>query len=86
MLFSILFAYLSFRGGGNSISSDNIEIGLSGPVSIGAGEVLSLEIDVLNKNSVDLETADLLVEYPDGSRSAVDVKQLSRDKESPCKP
>ncbi|MEK7182273.1 MAG: hypothetical protein AAB679_00745 [Patescibacteria group bacterium] len=83
LLFSILFAYLSFRGGGNSISSDNIEIGLSGPVSIGAGEVLSLEIDVLNKNSVDLETADLLVEYPDGSRSAVDVKTaLKRQRES----
>lgn len=83
LLFSVVFAYVSFKGGGNNISSDNIEIGLSGPVSIGAGEVLSLEIDVLNKNSVNLETADLLVEYPDGSRSAVDVKTaLKRQRES----
>ncbi|MBU3968953.1 hypothetical protein KJ991_01935 [Patescibacteria group bacterium] len=83
LLFSILFAYLSFKGGGSNISSDNIEIELSGPASIGAGEVLSLEIDILNKNPVNLETADLLVEYPDGSRFATDIKTtLKRQRES----
>lgn len=83
LLFSIIFAFFSFRGGGNNISSDNIDIGLSGPVSIGSGEVLSLEIDVLNKNTVDLETTDLLIEYPDGSRTAENIKTvLKRQRES----
>jgi len=83
LLFSVVFAFFSFRGGGNDISSENIDIQLSGPVSIGAGDVLSLEVYVLNKNSVNLETADLLVEYPDGTRSSSDVKtELKRQRES----
>lgn len=83
LLFAGAFAFFSFMGGGNSISSDNIDIELSGPVSIGSGEILTLEINVLNKNSVSLETADLLIEYPEGTRSSSNIKnELKRDRQS----
>ena len=78
-----VFAFFSLTGGGNSISSDNIDIELSGPVSIGSGEILTLEIDILNKNSVSLETADLLIEYPEGTRASSNIKNvLKRDRQS----
>lgn len=62
--------YLYF--GGNQISNDNIGVAISGPRSIGGGEVLSLQVGVTNQNSVPIESATLILQYPEGSRSAGD--------------
>jgi len=66
------FAAYIFISGTNFVSSGNIDITLLGPVSIPAGEDLSLDVDIANRNSSDLVLADLVVTYPDGTRSADD--------------
>ncbi|MEI6346292.1 MAG: hypothetical protein WCO79_03630, partial [bacterium] len=55
-------------GGHNNISSDNIGIEISGPVTIDGGKELVLDVTVTNKNSIDLQLADLRVVFPDGTR------------------
>ena len=68
-------------GGRNIISSDNVDISVSGPTSISGGETLSLDIIVSNGNNTDLELADLIIEYPEGTRSANNLSiDLPRDR------
>ncbi len=75
LILSILFFLVSFviaafiflRGSAN-ISSHNVDIRILGPVATPGGEELSLEVIVDNKNNVDIESAVVLVEYPDGAR------------------
>ena len=75
-------AYL-FLIGQNIISSDNIDIAISGPTTVDGGEEASLQITLTNNNTTDLLLADLIVEYPPGTRSAVDVtKELPRVRET----
>lgn len=69
-------------GGVNVVSSDNVEIEITGPVAIEAGEELSLQVVVKNNNAVDLEAVDLLVEYPNSTRDATDLtSELLRQRE-----
>lgn len=63
-------AYLFF--GGNQISSDNIELTVSGQSTLGGGETQSLQIGLTNYNSVSIESATLIVKYPTGTRSVGD--------------
>ncbi len=72
-IFAIGFASYKFFVSGNMISGDNIEIFIRGPVSIAGGEVLPLDIEVKNKNNVDLKVVDLKIQYPDGTRSPDDL-------------
>ena len=65
-------AYI-FLNGGNFISANNIDITINGPVSIGAGAPLALDITITNKNSVALETADLSVNFPAGTTDPADT-------------
>lgn len=51
-----------------AISPDNVSISVFGPVSMVSGDVLSLQLIIENKNSVPLQVADLLVEFPKGAR------------------
>lgn len=62
--------YLYF--GGNQISNANIALTLEGPALIGGGEVLPISVTVANNNSVPIESATLILKYPDGTRSAED--------------
>ena len=71
-LFSSGFAAYTFITGTNYISNSNINIVLLGPVSSPAGEELSLDVDITNNNSSDLLLTDIVVTYPDGTRSAED--------------
>ncbi len=66
-------AYI-YLGGGNLISSDNIDIKLIGPVSTPAGEELSLDVDITNLNKTDMVLTDMIVTYPEGTREAGDKK------------
>ena len=72
-----------FFGGANVISSSNVDIQISGPVSVAGGEVLSLDVRVVNQNNADLDSADLIVDYPDGTRQPNDMAvPLKRYRES----
>ncbi|MBI2120753.1 MAG: hypothetical protein HYT94_03980 [Parcubacteria group bacterium] len=51
-----------------AISPENVSVSAFGPVSIRGGDVLSLQVLVENKNSVALLDADVLVEFPGGTR------------------
>lgn len=65
--------------GGNVISSANIDLEVSAPSTIHGGEEAVLNINIHNKNSTALEAADLIVEYPSGTRDPAEPnKQLTR--------
>lgn len=76
LITSILFfviasgiAFYRFYWGSNTISANNIEISVVGPVSVSGGQKMSLDIKVDNNNKTDLKGVDLKVEYPDGARA-----------------
>lgn len=72
-----------FFGGLNIISAENIEIEVRGPTAIGGGDELSLQITVTNRNTVPIKDVGLLIEYPEGTRSAENINnELLRFRES----
>ena len=87
-IFSLLFFILAsgiaafvFLGGVNIVSSKNVDIKIVGPVSVGGGQEVSLDINVINNNNIDLDYASMLVEYPKGTRSSVDIsKEINNDR------
>lgn len=58
--------------GNNNISGENITITATGPFTIGGGEQLPLQVGITNDNSVAIESATLIVEYPNGTQSSTD--------------
>ena len=58
--------------GANQISANNIGFIVTGPTSLGGGEVLSLQVGINNQNPVPLESATLIVRFPNGTRSTDD--------------
>lgn len=78
----ILSAFLFFSGS-NVVTAQNIDIDIGGPLSIPGGEELVLNLQVTNRNSVPLELADLIVEYPEGTRTTANLNvELPRQRES----
>jgi len=87
-IFSVLFFVIAcgvaafvFLGGMNSVSSKNVDIKVVGPLSTAGGQEVSLDINVINNNNIDLDSASLLVEYATGTRSAADIsKELNQER------
>lgn len=76
-----LVAGFVFLGGMNFVSSKNVDIKVVGPLSVGGGQEVSFDINIINSNNIDLDSASLLVEYPDGTRSALDLnRELDRER------
>ena len=78
-IFAVLFiivafgiAYYYFNINPNVISNSNIDISVSGPVTISAGQELSLDVNVFNNNPSAIQEPDLIITYPDGTRRADD--------------
>ena len=69
---SISSAVLLF--GNRSISAENITIAVTGPFTVGGGETLPLQVGITNANTVAIESATLIVEYPRGTLSATDER------------
>ena len=71
--------------GNNSISAENITIAVTGPFTVGGGEVLPLQVGITNDNTVAIESATLIVEYPrgtlsvDGDKKALNTEHLALD-------
>ena len=61
-------AYIFF--GGNQISGNNINLSMNVPFSVAGGDVLPLQLSVTNQNSVAIESATLIINYPVGTKSA----------------
>jgi hypothetical protein len=64
-----LSAALMFFGD-STISGENISIRASGPLQIGGGEEFVFRIAVANQNTVPIQAATLILEYPRGTQSA----------------
>lgn len=80
LLGSLVFAGYKLFGGPATVSNDNIDIVILGNSFTAGGEELSLQVEVTNRNSVALELADLLVEYPKGgvTESGSDIVRIPR--------
>jgi hypothetical protein len=61
--------------GDRSVSTSNVDIKIEGPTSIAAGDTVPLQITLDNRNPASLDHADLVITFPDGTRSADDVTQ-----------
>ncbi|MEY2664816.1 MAG: hypothetical protein RIT04_624 [Candidatus Parcubacteria bacterium] len=61
--------------GSNIVSANNVDIQVSGPVSVAGGDPLSLGVQVVNKNNVELTVVDLTVDFPDGTANPDDVSK-----------
>lgn len=82
-LVSISVAAFVFLGGKNIVSSSHVVLAVEGPASVDGGQELPLEITIRNDNRAALLLADLLIHYPDGTRSAEDINvALPRYRES----
>ncbi|MDO8575121.1 MAG: hypothetical protein Q7R78_00260 [bacterium] len=64
------YALYSFLNGGNTVSAQNVDILIAGPVSVAGGEQASFNVQVFNKNSIKLEVVDLKIEFPTGTAEA----------------
>lgn len=87
-IFSVIFFLISLgiaafliNRGSNLVSADNIDLVVSGPVSVAGGEPIKLQVDVTNRNNTTLEVVDLLVEFPDGTRDTEHQEELRRTRE-----
>ncbi len=79
LMFSIAAVLIAFLGGTNRVSTANVDISVVGPSSVESGGELSLQIMIKNNNATDLELADLIVEYPRGTRS-IDGSEMELNK------
>lgn len=59
--------YLFF--GANQISATNVSISVSTEFSTAAGETLPIQISITNQNTVAIESATLIINYPPGTRA-----------------
>lgn len=86
LVFFIVAAAISaliLFSGNNTVSTRNVDVLLTGPTEIGAGSTLTLQVVVSNGNAVPMELSDLIIEFPPGTRSDVDVSlDLPRIRES----
>ena len=71
---AVFFLFVILRGS-NIVSTRNVSILVDGPVSAEAGKALSLKIIIENKNNTALESADILIEYPEGTRTAKNLEE-----------
>lgn len=63
------FYYFLFGAGSLPASPDNIAISISGPPQVQGGNRTELQIVVQNHNRAPLQNAELVLSYPDGTRS-----------------
>ncbi len=82
LLFFILaigFAFFRLYSGGSFIEAQNVTVEVAGPTTLASGGELDLQVVVTNKNNVPLEGAQLVVEYPPGTRVITGERELLRE-------
>lgn len=66
---AIGFGAVMFFNGNNTVSANNIDINILGNAFVSGGEELPLKIELINRNNVPLQFADLIIDYKQGSGS-----------------
>lgn len=69
-LFATGLAGYFLIGGKNQVSCDNVNITIAGPKSVASGKKLSLDVVVKNNNPVPMNTTNIEMLYPEGSRDS----------------
>ncbi len=72
-LASLAVAGYFFYSGSNSVSVGKVSIDVIGPTTIAGGDTVPLSITITNKNPVAVEGAIIEIEFPEGTRSALNV-------------
>ncbi len=72
---ALVISSLMMLFGNNGISGENITITATGPFTIGGGEAIPIQVGLTNSNSVAIESATLIVEYPRGTLSVGDDRK-----------
>lgn len=72
---SLAIAGFIFLRGTNVVSSGNIDMQIVGPSLVDGGKEAALQIIINNHNTTALQLADLILDYPEGTRSATNVTQ-----------
>ncbi len=72
---TIVVAGFVFLGGTNFISSKNVDLEITGPTEVEAGEKVELKVAIKNGNNADLDSAVFSVQYPTGARNPTDSSQ-----------
>jgi hypothetical protein len=67
-----------FFSGLSSASGKEVNINIVGPVSIGGGEEMSIDVIVSNNNKVDLRDVNVIVEPPSGSKFIDSDQEINR--------
>ncbi len=62
-------AAYSFFGGSVFVSSDNVDMTITGPTTVAGGAPTSFSVSVDNKNKTDIELVDLIAEFPAGTKN-----------------
>ncbi len=76
-------AAVTFFVGGNTVSSSRIDLQIIAPSLIDSGKATQLQFVIVNNNATPLQHVDLVIDYPAGTRSSVDVtKTLSHERQS----
>lgn len=68
-----------FVSDSSMISARNISINISGPLAVAGGDELPLQIEVVNRNSIPLILSDLVITYPEGTRTAGNLSAPMRE-------
>ncbi len=80
LIAAALFFWYMYASGNNYISGSNIDITGIGPVSTPSGEVLTLDVDIHNRNASDLENVDFVIQHPEGTRKADGITTVLADR------
>jgi len=60
-------------GGGNTISPSNIDMQIVAPSLVDSGKSMTIEYIIDNRNTAPLKVADLVIDYPEGTRDPNDT-------------
>ncbi len=58
---------------GSTFSANNVQINISGPIAVAAGDPLNLQVSIANNNETPIENAQLYIEYPTGAYETADA-------------
>lgn len=75
-LIALGFALYTLFIGNNFISPGNIDIQVVAPSLVDGGKETMLQVLISNRNQSELQFADLVIEYPDGTRDAADESKI----------
>lgn len=66
------YAFFIFGFKGNA-PAQNVDININSPVTVAAGELFTFDVIIENNNPVNMESIDLAIEYPEGTRNGEDI-------------